>query len=172
MIANSHQHRKRQENMLNCFTLLHFVCATIKNLPVVSCLFFCECTRPAASMRPPCLNYLSTSTGVRTGCHYLISVCVRNIRRIYWLRKSCTRPISTNPGSIEADEYGLTRATCFVPRRLEVVAGAGLLWISWCVLGGADFSCFSFSIFFFERTRPAVSMRPPCLIYLSTTTSC
>ena len=34
-----------------------------------------------------CLNYTSTSTGVRTGCHYLISlsVCVHvcNIRRFY-----------------------------------------------------------------------------------------
>ena len=65
---------------------------------------------------------------------------------------------------MEASEYGLTRGTCFVKSRLEVVAIAGLLWISWCFLGGADFSCF----FFFERTRPAASIRPPCLIYLST----
>ena len=49
--------------------------------------------------------------------------------------ESCTRPISTNPGSTEASEYGLTRWTCFVARRLEVVAVAGLLWISWCALG-------------------------------------
>ena len=47
---------------------------------------------------------------------------------------------------MEAREYGLTRGTCFVVRRLELVAVAGLLWISWCVLGGADFSAF----FFFE----------------------
>ena len=40
--------------------------------------FFFERTRPAASMRPLCLIYLSTSTGVRTGCHYLssLSVCM------------------------------------------------------------------------------------------------
>ena len=38
--------------------------------------FFFERTRPAASMRLPCLIYLSTSTGVRTGCHYLISLSV------------------------------------------------------------------------------------------------
>ena len=82
--------------------------------------------------------------------------------------ESCTRPISTNPGSMEAGEYGLTRGTCFVARRLEVVAVAGLLWISWCVLGGADFLVFVyFNRFFFERTRPAASMRPPCFIYLS-----
>ena len=41
--------------------------------------------------------------------------------------ESCTGPISTNPGSMEAGEYGLTRGTCFVARRLEVVAVAGLL---------------------------------------------
>ena len=84
----------------------------------------------------------------------------------------CTRPICTNPGYMEAGEYGLTRGTCFVARRLEVVAVAGLLWISWCVLGGADFFVFFFFAFcfFFERTRRAVSMRPPCLIYLSSST--
>ena len=36
--------------------------------------FLFERTRPAASMRPPCLMYLYTSTGVRTECHYLISL--------------------------------------------------------------------------------------------------
>ena len=39
---------------------------------------------------------------------------------------------------MEADEYGLTRGTCFIARRLEVVAVAGLLWISWCVLGAPE----------------------------------
>ena len=48
------------------------------------------------------------------------------------------RPISTNTGSMEVVEYGLTRGARFVARRLEVVAVAGLLLISWCVLGGAD----------------------------------
>ena len=63
--------------------------------------------------------------------------------------ESCTRPISTNPGSMEAREYGLTRVTCFLACRLELDAVAGLLWISWCVLGGADFFSVSFfSIFF------------------------
>ena len=73
---------------------------------------------------------------------------------------------------MEAGEYGLTRGTCFVARRLEVVAVAGLLWISWCVLGGADFFLFCFRLFFyfFERIRPAASMSLPCLIYLSTST--
>ena len=72
---------------------------------------------------------------------------------------------------MEAGEHGLTRGTCFVARRLEVVAVAGPLCISCCVLGGGDcfvFRVFFFRIFFFERTRPAASMRPPRLIYLST----
>ena len=60
--------------------------------------------------------------------------------------ESCTRPISTNPVSMEAGEYGLTRGTWGFARRLEVVAVAGLLWISWCVLGGADFSVLSMSL--------------------------
>ena len=68
---------------------------------------------------------------------------------------------------MEADKYGLTRGTCFVASRLEVVAVAGLLWISWCVWVRRDFVG-GVRFFFFERTRPAASMRPPCLIYLST----
>ena len=59
--------------------------------------------------------------------------------------ESCTRPISTNSGSMEASEYGLTRETCFLACRLELDAVDGLLWISWCVSGGADF----FPVFFF-----------------------
>ena len=38
--------------------------------------FLFERTRHAASMRAPCLNYLSNSTRVPTGCHYLISLYV------------------------------------------------------------------------------------------------
>ena len=47
---------------------------------------------------------------------------------------------------MEAGEYGLTRGMCFVACRLEVVTVAGLLWISWYVLGVADF--FVFFVFF------------------------
>ena len=79
--------------------------------------------------------------------------------------ESCTRPISTNPGSIEADEYGLTRATCFVARGLEVVAVAGVLWISWRVLDAAGFRVFFRLVL---RTHTACkNMKSPCLIYLS-----
>ena len=70
---------------------------------------------------------------------------------------------------MEAGKYGLMRGACFVARRLEVVAVAGLLWTSWCVLGAAGFRVF-FRFFFFERTRPAASMRSPYLIHLSTST--
>ena len=97
-----------------------------------------------------------------------VSVCVTFV--VFTDCESCTRPISTNPGSMEAREYGLTRETCFFAYRLELDVVTGLLWISWCVLGGADFFPCSFFrfFFFFECTRPAASMRPPYLIYLST----
>ena len=68
---------------------------------------------------------------------------------------------------MEAGEYRLTRGAFFVARGLEVVALVGLLWISWCFLVAAGFSV-SVSFFFFVHTRSAASMRPPCLIYLST----
>ena len=75
--------------------------------------------------------------------------------------------MSTNPESMEAGKCGRTRGTCFIARRLEVVAVVGLLLISWCVLGGADFFEFFQFLFFFERTRPATGMRPPYFICLS-----
>ena len=56
---------------------------------------------------------------------------------------------------MEAGEYGLTRETCFVARGLEVVVVAGLLWMSWCVLGGADFFVFFLFRFFLLRTHTA-----------------
>ena len=79
------------------------------------------------------------------------SVCVTFV--VFTDCESCTRailPISTNPGSMEAGEYGQTLVTCFVARLLEVVAVAGLLWISCCVLGGADFFASFFFDFFFS----------------------
>ena len=75
-----------------------------------------------------------------------------------------------NPGSMEAGQDELTRVTCFLARRLELDAAAGLLWLSWCVLGwgGGFFRVFFFSIFFFfERTRPATSIRPPLASFTS-----
>ena len=60
----------------------------------------------------------------------LILVCVCLIFVVFTDCESCTWPMFTNPGSMEAGEYGLTRGTCFVASRLEVVAVAGLLWTS------------------------------------------
>ena len=54
---------------------------------------------------------------------------------------------------METGEYGLTRGTRFLAYRLEVVAVAGLVWISWCVLGGADFFVFFFDFFFSSNTH-------------------
>ena len=64
------------------------------------------------------------------------------------------KPISTNPGSMEAGEYGLTRGTCFVGRRLELVTVAGLLWLSWRLLGRVEFFVLFFR-YFVLRTHTA-----------------
>ena len=80
--------------------------------------------------------------------------------------ESCARPIPTNQGSIEAGEYRLTRETSFVARRLVVVAVARLLWISWCVLGAADFFYVFFSILFFRRTHTACCKHEATLPHL------
>ena len=92
-------------------------------------------------------------TGVRTGFHYLVSlsvclslycVCVTFVFSTDC--ESCTRPTSTNPGSMTAGEDELMRGTCPVALHLRVVAVAGLLWILWCVLGAAGF--FFFAVYF------------------------
>ena len=61
---------------------------------------------------------------------------------------------------MEASEYGLTRGTCFVARRLEVVVVAGLLWIYFvvCIACLVGFRVFFFRFRYFERTRPATSI--------------
>ena len=64
--------------------------------------------------------------------------------------ESCTKPISTNAGSMQVGAYGLTRWTYFVACRLEVVAVAGLRWISWFVLGAPEFVFFSRFFRFFS----------------------
>ena len=66
---------------------------------------------------------------------------------------------------MEAGEYGLTRGTCFVARRPEVVAVAGLLWISWCFLGEAGFRAFLFR-FFFLRTHTVCCKHEAALPHL------
>ena len=82
-----------------------------------------------------------------------MSVCVCETFVVFADCERCTRPISTNPGSMEAGEFGLTRKTCFAARRLELVAVAGRLWISWCILGGAGFFVFFLLDFFFSKAH-------------------
>ena len=71
---------------------------------------------------------------------------------------------------MEAGVYGLTRGMCLVARRLEVVAVAGLLWTSWCVLDGVDF--LFFFVFFDFFSSNAHGLQQVCLIYISTSTDC
>ena len=54
---------------------------------------------------------------------------------------------------MEVSEYGLTRGTCFVAHRLELVTVAGLLWISGCVLSATGLRVFC--SFVFLRTHTA-----------------
>ena len=94
-----------------------FRVARIVPFLVNSIFFFFERPRPAASMRPPYLIYLSTSTRVRTGCHYLmflsVCACVCVIFVVFRDCASYTRPSFTNLGLMEAGEYRLARGTCF-----------------------------------------------------------
>ena len=105
-----------------------------------------ERARPAASTRPPCLIYLSASNEAvfcfsgKNASSYrgayrvqslnwfvCLSDCVCVTFVVFTDCESCTRPISTIPGSMEGGEYGITRGACFVARRLEVVAVDGML---------------------------------------------
>ena len=111
---------------------------------------------------------------MRTGCYYLIGLSVRLCVCVTFVVftdcESCTRPISTNPGSMEAGEYGLTRGTYFVFRRAPSRGGRGrraavdyVVCFRW-----AYFFVFIFVFDFFvflARTRPAACMGPRCLIY-------
>ena len=83
------------------------------------------------------------------------SVCVCVTFTVLSDCEYCTRSISLSSEFIEAGDYWLTRGTCFVARRLEVVAVTGMLWISLCVLGVADFYyAFLFFYFVFFRAHP------------------
>ena len=129
-----------------------------------SIFFSFRSTQPAASMRPPLASFTSLLIISRS-----VWVCMRNILRDFYRLRELYGADFHNPESVEAGEHGLTRGTCFFPRRLEVVAVAGLMSISWRVFGGAGFFCVCFFSFFFvfERTRPAASMRPPLASFSS-----
>ena len=59
---------------------------------------------------------------------------------------------------MEAGEYGLTRGMRFVAPCPEVVVVAGLMCVSWCVFGGADFFVLSISLLFQIRGPRTVSV--------------
>ena len=101
-----------------------------------------------------------------------VSVCVTFI--VFTDCESCTRPISTNPASMEAGEYGRTRGTWFSRAVSRWSRSPGCCGFRGVFGWGAFFLVFFFFRYFFfsERTRPAASTRPPCLIYLSNSKGC
>ena len=62
---------------------------------------------------------LSVPLSVCLSVSVSVSICVCVTFVVFTDRESCTRPISTNPGSTKAGEYGLTRGTCFVTRAVS-----------------------------------------------------
>ena len=114
-------------------------------------------------------------TGVRTGSHYLVCrcVCTCDIRRFYWLRELYQADFHKlgiyGSGRVWASAWDVfsSRAVSSWSR------SPGCCGFRVCFGWGRFVHVFFFSIFFslFERTRPAASMRPPCLIYLSTINS-
>ena len=67
-----------------------------------------------------------------------IRLCMCNLRGLHSLRERFETEFHT-PGSMGAGEYGLTRGTCFVTRRIDAAAVAELLWTYWCVWVRRDF---------------------------------
>ena len=82
-------------------------------------------------------------TEVSTSLHDLISLsavyCVFVTFVFLTDCESCTRPISTNPGSMEAGEYGLTRGICFSPHGSR----GGRAAVDFVVFGAAGLRVFS-----------------------------
>ena len=68
---------------------------------------------------------------------------------------------------MKTGDYRLTRGTCFVGRRLEVVAFAGLLWIPWCVLGAAGFRAFCFCFRFCSNAHGLLQVLGPLASFTS-----
>ena len=56
---------------------------------------------------------------------------------------------------MEAGEYGLTGGARLVALCVDVVVVAGLMWVSWCVFGGAGFFPLFFRFCFSLRTHTA-----------------
>ena len=106
-------------------------------------------------------------TGVRTGCHYLISLsvrqCVCNIRRFYLLRELYEADFH-KPGIYGSGTVWANACVVFprMPSRVERGRRAAVDFVVCFGWGRRIFRVFFSSIFFFfERTRAAASMRPP-----------
>ena len=152
-----------------------------------SFFFFFEHTRPTASMRSPCLIYLSTSNeavfclqakkassyrgAYRVPLFNGLSVCrcVCNIRRFYCLRElyeaDFHKPGMYGSGRVWANAWDVFHRMLSRVGRGRRAAVALVVCFRW----GGFFRVFLLAFFFFERTQPAASVRPPCLIYPSTT---
>ena len=108
-------------------------------------------------------------TGVRTGCLIQVvgpCVCVCVSFVVFTDCESCTRPISSNSGSMEAGECGRSVGRVSSHAVSRWARSPGCCGLRGVFFGGADFLSFSF----FDSTRPTPSIRPPCLIYFSTST--
>ena len=119
---------------------------------------------------------------MRTGCHYLISlsvclsvsvpvsVCMCKIRRFYGLRElyetEFHKPGIYGSGRVWANVWDVFRR---MPSRGGRGRRAAVDFVVCSGWGGFFFNmgmCVFSIFFFFERTWPAASMRPPCLTYL------
>ena len=119
--------------------------------------------------RPKSLFIPGSVRGAIVCLSVCLSVCVCVPFVVVTDCESCTRPVSTKPGSMETGKYGLTRGTCFVARRCR--GGRGCRAAVDCVVCFGvrrDFVFFFSSFFFAERSRPTASTNLPCLIYLCT----
>ena len=86
-----------------------FVCLSVcVCLCVCVCVCLCVCLSACLSV---CL-YVCLSVCLSVGVICMCNICG------FTDCESCTRPILSNPGPMEAGEYALTYGTCFVARRL------------------------------------------------------
>ena len=133
--------------------------------------FFFVSTGPAASMRAPCLIYLSTRTGVRTGAIFFLSVCLF----VTFVVLLSARAVRGGFPQVRDLQKRVSIANAWDGFRRTPSRGGWCrvaLWFGvFLGCGGFFFVLFLFLfyfIFFFERTRSSASMRTPCLIYLCT----
>ena len=100
-----------------------------------------------------------------------VNVCTCNIRRFHWLRElyeaDFHKPGIYGSGRVWANAWDVFRCTPSWDGRDRRAAMDFVACFWWD--GFFRVFCYFFVFFFsFERIRPAASMRPPCLIYLST----